>query len=96
MQNSSSLGSTFTCRVPVDGSTVGLSDQLMECAVWGEVVLKIVLLLFNLGLDLEELHFLGVIILLLLFLMRIVSFAFLQAHSLGFKWNVAKSITETK
>lgn len=95
MQNSSSLGSTFTCRVPVDGTTVGLSDQLMECAVWGEVVLKIVSLLFNLGLDLEELHFLGVI-LLLLFLMHIVSFAFLQAHSLGFKWNVAKSITETK
>lgn len=72
---------------------MGLSDQLMGCAVWGEVVLKLVY--FSQGVDMEELHFLGVI-LLILFLMHIISFTFLQAHSLGFKWNVTKSKTETK
>lgn len=52
------------------------------------------ILVLSLGVDMEELHFRGVII-LMLFLMQIISFAFLQAHSLGFKWNVAKSITKT-
>lgn len=37
----------------------------------------------------EEPHFPGVTI-LILFLIQIISFAFLQAHSLGFKWSVAK------
>lgn len=37
----------------------------------------------------EEPHF-PVVILLILFLMQIISFAFLQAQSLGLKWNVAK------
>lgn len=47
------------------------------------------ILLLSLGVYMEEPHFPGVI-LLILFLMQIISFAFLQAHSLGLKWNVAK------
>lgn len=39
------------------------------------------ILLLSLGVDMEEPHFAGVII-LILFLMQIISYAFLQAHSL--------------
>lgn len=64
--------------------------QYGEKLYWNWFILRL-----SQGVDMEELHFLGVI-LLILFLMHIISFTFLQAHSLGFKWNVTKSKTETK
>lgn len=48
VQNSLSLGNMLTCRMPIDGSAMGLSNQLMVYSVWGGVVSKLFYLFYSL------------------------------------------------
>lgn len=38
----------FTCRMPIDGSAMGLSEQFMVYSVWGVVVSKLFYLFYSL------------------------------------------------